>query len=78
MATKKGTSEKYCKTLYRLEKPRAKTYCLFQESCEDEWFVYVTKMDVKSHKETDSQMIIAKDIPIWLKSMEDSGWSIVE
>ena len=78
MAVKKGTSEKYCKTLHRLEKPKARNYCLFQESCEDEWFVYVRRLDLKTNKETDCQMIIAKDIPTWLKSMEDNGWKIIE
>jgi len=76
MAVKKGASEKYCKTLHRLEKPKARNYCLFQESCEDEWFVYVRRLDLKTNKETDCQMIIAKDIPTWLKSMEDNGWEI--
>jgi hypothetical protein len=76
MAAKKGSSEKYCKTLHRLEKTRAKTYCLFQESCDDEWFIYVRKLDLKTHKETECQMIIAKDIPTWIKSMEDNGWSL--
>ena len=78
MSAKKGSSEKYCKILHRLEKPRAKNYCLFRESCDDEWFVYVVKLDLKTHKETDCQMIIAKDIPTWIKFMNDNGWGIIE
>lgn len=69
-----ATKEKFGKTLYRLEKPKARNYCLIQESHEDEWFIYVRKLDIKTHKETDSSMIIAKDIPQWLKGLESIGW----
>jgi L-rhamnose mutarotase len=71
---KASTKEKYGKVLYRLEKIKARNYCLFQESSEDEWFIYVRKLDLKTHKETDCSMIIAKDIPQWMSSLENSGW----
>jgi hypothetical protein len=71
---KTNTKEKYGKVLYRLEKPKARNYCLFQESQEDEWFIYVRKLDLKTNKETDSSMIIAKDVPQWLKGFEETGW----
>jgi hypothetical protein len=73
-ATKKGSTDKYCKILHRFEKPKAKTYCLFQESCDDEWFIYVRKLEIKTNKETDSQMIIAKDVPQWIDAMKRTGW----
>lgn len=72
--TKKGSADKYCKILYKFEKIRAKNYCLFQESCDDEWFIYVRKLDNKTNKETDCQMIIAKDLPQWINAMKDTGW----
>lgn len=71
---KTAAKEKFGKTLYRLEKPKARNYCLIQESHDDEWFIYVRKLDNKTHKETDSSMIIAKDIPQWLDGLEGSGW----
>jgi hypothetical protein len=66
--------DRYGKTLYRLEKPRARNYCLIQESEDDDWFIYVRKLDIKTHKETDSSMIIAKDVPQWLDGLERTGW----
>lgn len=68
------TKEKFGKTLFRLEKPKARNYCLIQESHDDEWFIFVRKLNIKTDVEMDSSMIIAKDVPQWLEVLERSGW----
>lgn len=64
----------YGKILYRLEKPKARTYYLVQEDAEDSWFIHFRSMEIKSNKEKKTEMIIRKDLDQWINWLNGMGW----
>ena len=72
----KEQKERYGKTLYKMEKPKAINYLLIEEDIDDDWFIYVRKIDKKTKLEKDRSMIIRKDLEDHLIGWKSLGWII--
>jgi len=59
-----------------LEKHRSKTRKEIVTDPEEDWFLYVRTIEKSSGNIKHSSMIIRKDLPTWLRSLEGDGWII--
>lgn len=61
------------KVLYTLTKAHSPHTIVFLEDPEDPWFVYVTTFKTKAGTITNSSMITAKDVDVWLSHVLSMG-----
>ena len=61
-----------------LEKPKGRQRVEITHDIEDDWFVYIDFIEKTSNKRVERNMIVRKELDVWLKYLENNGWKIIK
>ena len=60
--------------IFRMSKPRAKTYLVFTEDSDESWFIYEYTCETKTNIVKNRSIFIAKDVPQIIEYRKTKGW----
>lgn len=62
--------------IFRMTKPKAKTYIVFTEDSDESWFIYEYTCETKTHIVKNRSIFIAKDVPQVIEYRANKGWIV--